>query len=300
MKKLSEDFVFPEESKEKLTELAESSDVKLETLIEQYIEIYIGQDLAKNDAFEDDAERHAYVVQKLASEHRKRMEIVECKLTIIGIDGPLPTKAGGKFATIIGCVDNKPPIIQLLLLDELVDKLDGLSTGNIYGTNLSKSGQGNYRVEEATIFQKNGTVPNISKLLTSKLKVPKIMVNDAASFLSEVSDDDYPVKSDLRIIRGNIDFVRKGKSKNKNEWFSYYITDDSVPMEESVDERGNVIPAGLQVFVNKENSGYKQYDMCDFIGYISEREITNNQNEVVRKAVSMNAYIVNPVHVYED
>lgn len=294
---------FPEDIKKKLTKIAEDSKIDLETILKEYVDTFQSNDIQDNPNFEDDEERHGYVVSIMNTKYRRRPPLTTTSFIPLGIDGPRKTRKNEDMLTLIALVDFKN-LEEFLILGEQVKSLNGITRGLEYQVGVWKTKEGDFRLDDRSKF--HDPVPPQKRIieLLRDVKIPKVSVAQAPDFPSdttEVKNSDgslniYPVKTDWRRIRAKVEMKRSGIGDSGSHWYMVIVDDDSIPEEDLLDEDGNLSYSGLQCFTDKETyEAVGRYDLCDW--YVT---LSNGEDKEGNPNTTAQIYYHDPIHKYTE
>lgn len=284
----------PEFVKEKLKEMSQKTRLSLEDIVDEYAAIF-NDDFIQNDPqFQNDEERHKYVLRALKIRLMTMPPVKKYTLIPVGYSDVRLTKKGQRMSTIFAVVveqGKRPKLRRIVAMDKYAEIFQEIELFAKYDVKLGENRYGDLIVDSRTRFN-NPEFLDIEPLqLLQSLGIPVIRIADAAKHKSLRGSDGYLIETDWRGVKGIIARKVVGKRKDGTLFGLYVVGDDSIDIsQESV--RESVVTQGFPVFAPPHQMKYSELSECYFFGTV---DIDNRTNEPF-----MNCYLILPVHAWED
>jgi len=248
-------------------------------------------------SFVDDEQRYRYVNGVIWMRYRSLQPTKKFIIIPLGFESWRYTKSKRtKITTIYVAKMDGQNIkkVDIPLFESNVDIAYTMNIGQSYTVSFTENSKtGTLGADRRTVFS-NPQMVNIDILSLYK-KVGVILVPTLAEtpkFLSrqiKTSTGEFTDKLDWRIVRGWISNLGSGIKKDEAPWARYTLIDQSLGTEETVDEKGNVVRAGLDCWLDPSLIKYGRDSEVYIVGTISKSK---------EGVISINAINVIPIHAF--
>lgn len=304
---MSEQIQITQKGEERLKKIEKIYKVPYKELFKQYEQLLNDPSTINNPTFKTPEQRMDYCSKVLKSRYFTRAPIDAYTIYILGIGRKSTTKSGTERAEIFVVTQDKnkqtkeleSKLHTLSLTGADVEKLEEIQTGCVYeSVKLIRFKTGDFKADDRSIFSEPLDVEMPILEVLNDLKIRRCTVAEADQNIvkrAKTSTGNWPVKTDMRIIRGIITNHSVGH-KDGFEWGIYTIYDDSLDEQKISDDGNFVTNPAFTIWVNPIWVTLEKGNEVDFVGTIdySTGSKANPKNKPYQ--ISMSASLLIPVN----
>ena len=249
------DIVIPEFVMDRIRFLSQKKGLPLETLLEQYYQIYKDPWVQSDPQFKSDYDRHAYSIRRLWVLVLSKPPSREVVVIPFGLSEARQTRSGRLQSRIYVLVkrDNGWEKNVIIAQDREAGIWEDVQLFHVYKVRLFDNGRVLFATPETSFSNPLQPIPTDPiQFLEKTVGVKRIRLVDTPKSLSRVIEqggkkvvDEF----DLRGLQVIVLRFRVGQRPDGSRYGLYVVSDDSVGMEDELDEEGNLVPAQLTVWV---------------------------------------------------
>lgn len=293
------DVKISEKNIQMLEKLGKRNEISLENLKKEYLELFQSDFIQNDESFTDDIDRHRYTMGVLTSKHGLRASQKPYIVIPIGVDCKRKTKNGIPYTNLFAIVSPGTKLTCIRLYQENCDLVREISYYSLYkDVRLCKfRGSDDLIADDRTKFGEPIYSEKTPRELIEHLGIPETTIADARNHVNKPDARGFIKKTDLRCVRGIIQYYSMSKPDAEREWGLYVVADGSIDIGKISDD--GEIQKGLSVWLSPVLMNYEKYSECLFFGNLIERKPTEAQlkkDPDLKPEVSMNAFCVIPIH----